>query len=195
MSLRAIALQPRSTFPQMFLCMYATTNVYELLPYLYMYLCVYVRVYVCMSTTLFRPTLFFPSTVALDEPWEQRRTKEGWCRPRGGENKLISLTQPAVTPPQHDINPKPRLSLFKLYESLCRRIGATSGWLLLLPLASSYLSLLPFVGYKQTYTGERKKSLEFLCGSPPSSAGEDPTNDSFEVTRSTEDNEHRILST
>lgn len=41
----------------------------------------------------------------------------------GGENKLISLTQPAVTPPQHDINPKPRLSLFKLYESLRRRIG------------------------------------------------------------------------
>lgn len=105
--------------------------------FVYVPVCVYVRVYVCMSTTLFRPTLFFPSTVALDEPWEQRRTEEGWCRPRGGENKLISLTQPAVTPPQHDINPKPRLSLFKLYESLCRRIGATSGWLLLLPLASS----------------------------------------------------------
>lgn len=46
---------------------------------------------------------------------------------RGRENKLISLTQPAVTPPQHDINPKPRLSLFKLYESLRRRIGGREG--------------------------------------------------------------------
>lgn len=49
-------------------------------------------------------------------------SKRGGARDAGGENKLISLTQPAVTPPQHDINPKPRLSLFKLYESLCRRI-------------------------------------------------------------------------
>lgn len=52
--------------------------------------------------------------------------KRGGAREVGRENKLISLTQPAVTPPQHDINPKPRLSLFKLYESLRRRIGGTS---------------------------------------------------------------------
>lgn len=55
----------------------------------------------------------------------------------GGENKLISLTQPAVTPPQHDINPKPRLSLFKLYESLRRRIrGGNSLWEALYPSLS-----------------------------------------------------------
>ena len=77
------------------------------------------------------PSFSLPPSLALDEPPEQRRTKEGWCWPRGGENKLISLTQPAVTPPQHDINPKPRLSLFKLYESLRRRIGGTSARLLL----------------------------------------------------------------
>lgn len=56
----------------------------------------------------------------------------------GGENKLISLTQPAVTPPQHDINPKPRLSLFKLYESLRRRIRGTSWEALSVPLASPH---------------------------------------------------------
>lgn len=59
----------------------------------------------------------------------------------GGENKLISLTQPAVTPPQHDINPKPRLSLFKLYESLRRRIGGGNfslGGSLSVPLASPH---------------------------------------------------------
>jgi hypothetical protein len=83
---------------------------------------------------------------------------------RGGENKLISLTQPAVTPPQHDINPKPRLSLFKLYESLRRRIGGTSSWEALserpLPLHPLYpLPVSPLrsripslVGYKQEYS-------------------------------------------
>lgn len=88
-----------------------------------------------------------------------------------GENKLISLTQPAVTPPQHDINPKPRLSLFKLYESLRRRIrGGNSLWEALYP-SLSFRHTLSFhipslVGYKQEYVpSERREKFSLLpCG-------------------------------
>ena len=143
MSLRAIALQPRaSTFPQMFLCMHTERYTDQ-----YLSVSVYTRVY---TTTYTRPVSTYPlfpyhPSLPLDELPEQRRTKEGWCRPRGGENKLISLTQPAVTPPQHDINPKPRLSLFKLYESLRRRIGGTFARLLLPLLLLLLLLLLTFL--------------------------------------------------
>lgn len=110
---------------------------------------------------------------SLDEPPEQRRTKEGWCRSRGGENKLISLTQPAVTPPQHDINPKPRLSLFKLYESLRlrRRIGGTSRRLLLLLLPSFPLlsifwhSVFSLHGLPVSIPWDRKKITRILLRS------------------------------
>lgn len=94
-------------------------------------------------------------------------SKRGGARDAGGENKLISLTQPAVTPPQHDINPKPRLSLFKLYESLCRRIEEgrekRTSWEALsvfLSLSPHSFDLIPsLVGYKQEYTVRKEGKL------------------------------------
>lgn len=102
-------------------------------------------------------TLFFPSA-ALPR-WETlKEGRRGVVPARwGGENKLISLTQPAVTPPQHDINPKPRLSLFKLYESLRWRIGGSSSWEALSARPSCFVSFFrsripSLVGYKQEYS-------------------------------------------
>lgn len=170
MSLRAIALQPRSTRFRKCFCVctqndgaHTHTHTHGTYPstYLYTYTCptcVYDHVHqACFDL----PSFSLPPSLALDELPEQRKSKEGWCRPRGGENKLISLTQPAVTPPQHDINPKPRLSLFKLYESLRRRIGATFARLLLLPLllltsfSGSFLLLLLVTSRRRPR--ERKK--------------------------------------
>lgn len=114
-SLRTIALQPRSLpFPQMSVCIGEGGG---------RVVCLSVRVRLCVCVcmcTIIRTTLsLFP--VCRLSPRGGRPEggpKRGGAREaRGGENKLISLTQPAVTPPQHDINPKPRLSLFKLYES------------------------------------------------------------------------------
>lgn len=112
-------------------------------------------------------TLFFPSLPSCAEVGETpKEVQKGGVAParRGRENKLISLTQPAVTPPQHDINPKPRLSLFKLYESLRRARGSRgTSWEVLcsIPLASSlalFRSHIPsLVGYKQEYMLKRKK--------------------------------------
>lgn len=81
----------------------------------------------------------------------------------GGENKLISLTQPAVTPPQHDINPKPRLSLFKLYESLrapANRGNFVGGSIRPSRFATLFRSHIPsLVGYKQEYIKGRGKNF------------------------------------
>lgn len=79
--------------------------------------------YTCVYTHIHTQHPLFPVCRLVEVGDPEGGPKRGGARDAGGENKLISLTQPAVTPPQHDINPKPRLSLFKLYESLCRRIG------------------------------------------------------------------------
>lgn len=101
----------------------------------YVWECVY-YVYIRRAPSFSR----LPPCAEVGDPEEGPKrggAREVW----GGENKLISLTQPAVTPPQHDINPKPRLSLFKLYESLRRRIRGGNfslGGSLSVPLASPH---------------------------------------------------------
>lgn len=104
-------------------------------------LCMYVCVCVCIMCIRRAPSFsrLPPCAEVGDSEGGPKRggAREVW----GGENKLISLTQPAVTPPQHDINPKPRLSLFKLYESLRRRIRGGNfslGGSLSVPLASPH---------------------------------------------------------
>lgn len=85
-----------------------------------------VRFYTCVYmiyTHIYTEHPLFPVCRLAEVGDPEGGSKRGGARDAGGENKLISLTQPAVTPPQHDINPKPWLSLFKLYESLCRQIG------------------------------------------------------------------------
>lgn len=99
----------------------------------------------------------FPCLCRLAEAGETPKEGRGRVVPMewGGENKLISLTQPAVTPPQHDINPKPRLSLFKLYESLrapANRGNFVGGSRRPSHFAALFRSHIPsLVGYKQEY--------------------------------------------
>lgn len=99
----------------------------------------------------------FPCLCRLAEAGETPKEGRGRVVPMewGGENKLISLTQPAVTPPQHDINPKPRLSLFKLYESLrapANRGNFVGGSRRPSRFATLFRSHIPsLVGYKQEY--------------------------------------------
>lgn len=105
--------------------------------------CYVYSMHVCGYYVYTSSTLFFPSAALCREVGDSEGgPKRGGAREVwGGENKLISLTQPAVTPPQHDINPKPRLSLFKLYESLRRRIRGgnfSPGGSLSVPLASPH---------------------------------------------------------
>lgn len=92
-----------------------------------MFVCIAAKVILCMAwcgvtvPVRVRYTPSFSLSAALPRQETPKEDQGGVVLTEwGGENKLISLTQPAVTPPQHDINPKPRLSLFKLYESLRR---------------------------------------------------------------------------
>lgn len=136
LSARSRTTQPRSTFPHKCPCLYRRR---------WPGWCVLAKecVFVCVCIMCIRWAPSFsrlpPCAEVGDSEGGPKRggAREVW----GGENKLISLTQPAVTPPQHDINPKPRLSLFKLYESLRRRIGGGNfslGGSLSVPLASPH---------------------------------------------------------
>lgn len=185
-SLRTIALQPRSTFPQMSVCIARRWPSMRLCV-----VCVRANVAVCLCTRYTRTHTrteypLFPVCRLVEVGDPEGGPKRGGARDAGGENKLISLTQPAVTPPQHDINPKPRLSLFKLYESLCRRIGregelrgrlsihlspvrsfsppSPSLFLFLYPtlaLTSLFRSYIPsLVGYKREYTVRKEGKLQ-----------------------------------
>lgn len=148
-SLRTIALQPRSLRFRKCPCVLAKVAA-TVARCVCLCACVY---------TIIRTTLLFPVCRLAEVGDPEGGPKRGGAREaRGGENKLISLTQPAVTPPQHDINPKPRLSLFKLYESSyageSRELRGRLYPSLLILLLSLFRSYIPsLVGYKQEYTG------------------------------------------